>query len=200
MKLILTCLLTAMTVTSSAIEIEPYYDADLPNPAINITKDEQGNFLEVTVNEWHDKVYVQGEYKNYVFHQGYDYSKKQGFIRTYSDDMQLINETYSHQNDGMVVREEMMQAFEIFKSNETVLQLLVTAEQAITIHGGFNYEDPKEDQPCFVGNRCVHVFASTPNVPVLAHAIIKLVDQSVPYPLYDMDAAVLARIKVDQNK
>ena len=81
----------------------------------------------------------------------------------------------------------MLQAFELFKTNPDVLKLLSNVNEPITLHGGFNYEDDNSDMPCYPGNRCVHVFASTPKIAVVAHSIVKLVDNSVPYPAYDTD-------------
>ena len=183
----LTVILILFSTAAVALEFEPYYEADLPNLAVKITKDEQGNFIEVTVNEWHDSVYTKEGHKNYIFQQGYDYSRKEGFIRTYSPERTLINETYSYRYDGMVVREEMLQAFELFKTNADVLKLLSAVNEPITLHGGFNFEDENADMPCYPGNRCVHVFASTPSVAVVAHSIVKLADKTVPYPAYDTD-------------
>lgn len=184
----------------NAQQFEPYYEADLPNPAINITKDKDGNFVEVTVNEWHDSVYTKEGNKNYIYRQGYNYKKKQGFIRTFSTDNKLLVEKYSEKYDGMVVREEMLQAFELFKHDPTISKLLKSTKEPITIHGGFNYEDSEKVAACSPGNRCVHVIASTPTIAVLAHAIVKLVDKSVPYPTYDTDPVTIAAIELKMKK
>jgi hypothetical protein len=53
----------------------------------------------------------------------------------------------------------------------------------LTIHGGFNFQDNKKCKP---GSRCVHVFASTSEVGIMAHSIIRLSDEKVVYPNYDM--------------
>ena len=181
------------------LEFEPYYEADLPNPAIEITRDEQGHWLEVTVNEWHDSVYTKEGHKDYIFQQGYNYAKKAGFIRTYTPDKKLVNEKYAPEYDGIVVREEMLKGFELFKQNPQVMAQLQTSDEPITLHGGFNFEDDNAHEPCFKGNRCVHVFASTPTISVLAHAIVKLSDESVPYPTYDTDEATRAAIEQRRN-
>ena len=181
-------------ISSNAMGVKfaNHFEADLPNPAVNITKDENGNFIEVTVNEWHDSVYTKEGNKNYIFHQGYDYSRKEGFIRTYTSDKKLVNENYSNQIDGMVVREEMMIAFELFKKHPMVKKLLEQHDETITLHGGFNFEDDNANQPCFPGNRCVHVFASSDSKAIVAHSIVKLADQTVPYPAFDTDEAIWA--------
>ena len=165
-------MLVLISTSSLALKIEPYYEADLPNLAIDITRDDTGKFIEVTVNEWHDTIYTKEGTKNYIYRQGYNYQKKKGFIRTYSPEMKLLFEEYSEKNDGMVVREEMLVAFDLFKADSTVAKLLSDTNEPITIHGGFNYEDKKPTEACYPGNRCVHVIASTPSVAVLAHAIV----------------------------
>lgn len=185
-----------LCLNAHAQQIEPYYEADLPNPAIEIIKDEVGNFKEVTVNEWQDSVYTKEGNKDYIYRQGYDYSKKQGFIRTYTLNRELVFEEYSAKYDGMVVREEMYQAFELFQNDSDVAKLLNSAKEPITIHGGFNYEDNQQQGECSPGNRCVHVIASTPTIPVLAHAVVKLSDKTVPYPEYDTDQVTIAAIEL----
>ncbi|MCX7553941.1 hypothetical protein OS175_08620 [Marinicella sp. S1101] len=197
-KLILLTFLVTLPAWSQ--QFEPYFEADLPNPAIAITKDDAGEWLEITVNEWHDSVYTKTGNKHYIFQQGYNYKKKQGFIRTYTPERELVNEKYAAEYDGMVVREEMLEGFEIFKKNPQVKALLKNAEEPITLHGGFNFEDDNKHEPCYKGNRCVHVFASTPTISVLAHAIVKLSDRSVPYPSYDIDEATKAAIEQRRNR
>jgi hypothetical protein len=191
-------LIFSMTVSVGDLKFETIYEQDLPNAAIAITESNDGEFIEVIVNEWQDTAHTQDGIKKYIFQQGYDYSKKQGFIRTYSTDRKLINETYSADYDGMVVREELLQAFEIFKSNHDILKLLMSTDEVIRLHGGFNYADKNKSDYCYKGSRCVHVFASTLNHPVLAHAIVKLTDKSIPYPHFDMEQFKKKNKKVEK--
>lgn len=180
-------LLIILSSAADAITINPYFEADLPNPAVSFTKSKEGTFVEVIVNEWQDTAHTKEGIKKYIFQQGFDYSKHQGFIRTFTPDRILVNETYSAEYDGMVAREELLEAFEIFKSNPEILKILSATDETITLHGGFNYADKQESAACHAGSRCVHVFASIPTNSVLAHAIVKLVDKSVPYPHFDME-------------
>ncbi|VAW39167.1 hypothetical protein MNBD_GAMMA01-1749 [hydrothermal vent metagenome] len=175
-----------------SIEIAALNDADLPNPAISISYDDSKNMVAVIVNEWHDKVDTPNGRKQYKFQQGYDYTKKQGFIRSFNQAGKMLNETYSARYDGMVTREEMLIAFEIFKKQQNVIDKLKKEDGIIILHGGFNYEDKQADQPCYQGNRCVHVFASSKKTAIVSHSVIKLVDASVPYPEYDTDPVIWA--------
>ncbi|MCF6299803.1 MAG: hypothetical protein L3J52_01560 [Proteobacteria bacterium] len=175
-----------------SIEIAPLNDADLPNPAVKISYDDSKKITEVIVNEWHDRVDSPSGRKQLKFQQGYDYTRKEGFIRSYDLSGKLLNETYSASYDGMVTREEMLLAFEIFKTQKNVIDKLKKEEGVIVLHGGFNYEDSQADQPCYQGNRCVHVFASSKTTAIVSHSVIKLTDGSVPYPEYDTDPVVWA--------
>ncbi|VAW44314.1 hypothetical protein MNBD_GAMMA02-1210 [hydrothermal vent metagenome] len=176
-----------VSVSISAQEFVPSFEEDLTNPAVKFTLDKKGGFKEVVVLRWHDSVYTKNGHINYTFEQGFDYPKKQGFIRTYDAENKLINEDYSYKYDGIVAREELLQVFEIFKSNPSVKKILAEIKEPITLHGGFSYADKEESQPCYSGNRCVHVFASIPSNSVAAHAIVKLTDKSVPYPHFDAE-------------
>ncbi len=186
--------------TAAAIEYAEYNEADLPNPAEAIQRDEAGNIVEVTINRWQDRVKTAEGDKLYEYRQGYNYQKKQGFIRTFTLQGDLVHEEYARRIDGMVSREEMLKAFELFKADPFQQTLMAAEEQAIVLHGGFNFEDDEEGEPCFKGNRCVHVFASTPKTTVVAHAIVRLTDNSIPYPTFDTDDVTKAKFKQFHEK
>lgn len=183
--LMLTCLISFNVLSSD--DFNTIYPADLPNKAIAISYDKKGKIKQVTVNSWVDRVKTDNGQAYHKFEQGYNYEKKQGFTTVHDDKGVLINETWDEKIDGMVSREEMFVAFELFKNNPKVQSHFAETQLQITIHGGFNFEDNTE---CKVGNRCVHVFASTPKVAILAHSIIRLTDDNVIYPDYDMDKDV----------
>ena len=178
-------LLISLAVIGShalAIEYAPIYDQDLSNPAIKITQDEQGNWIEITTNQWHDVVYTDEGKKSYVYQQAYNYQKQVGFMRVFTPEMELVSESQNPMGGGMVSREELLAAFEIFKSNPLINEQM---EQEIKLFGGFGYVDKNKQDPCYQGQRCVHVFAHTESKTMVAHAIVKLNDHSVPYPDYD---------------
>lgn len=181
-------------------QFKPCFEADLPNPAIALTRDSTNEIIEVVVNEWKDYVYMKEGSKHLIFQQGYDYSKKQGFIRTFSINKQLINEQYSAEYDGMVAREELLVAFEIFKKTTELQSIFNSANEPITLQGGFNYTDPNINDACYMGNRCVHVFASTSENSILAHAIVRLNDKSIPYPFFDLEIHNQNRQELKNNK
>lgn len=163
------------------------YQADLPNNALEISRDDNGEIQRVTVNRWYDRVKTDDGMAYRKFEQGFDYSKKQGFIYTYDADGKKLNEAWSSEIDGMVTREELMNAFELFKQNDTVRKHFAETELRIIVHGGFNFQD---DTECKAGNRCVHVFASTDKVAIIAHSIVRLTDSKVVYPDFDMDEEI----------
>ncbi len=184
MNKILFCLTFFSTIAISAEDFKVTYPADLPNEAIEISHDENGELLRVTVNRWTDRVKTDEGMAYRTFEQGYDYSKKQGFIYTFDENDNKIGEAWSVDIDGMVTREELMVAFDLFKNNETVKNHFSETDMQIILHGGFNFQDNSE---CNAGNRCVHVFASTDKVAILAHSIVRLSDSTVVYPDFDMD-------------
>ena len=180
--------LSFFSFQSIAVEkFNTVYQADLPNKAIEISYDKKGKIKQVTVNRWNDRVKTKDGQVYYTFEQGYNYQKKQGFTRVLDTKGKLVKETWDNKIDGMVTREEMFVAFDLFKQNKKVQNHFKETQSVITIHGGFNFEDDKQ---CKVGNRCVHVFASTPTVAILAHSIVRLTDANVVYPDYDMDTEV----------
>jgi hypothetical protein len=181
-RLIFLCLICS---SAGAIDFAPIYDQDLSNPAIKITRDEQGNWLEIITNQWHDVVYTDDGKKSYIYQQAYNYQKQTGFLRTFTPDMQPVSETQNPMGGGMISREELLVAFKIFKSNPVVIKLLEQEKEPIKVFGGFGYVDKNKQEPCYQGQRCVHVFAHTESKTMVAHAIVKLNDQSVPYPDYD---------------
>ncbi len=183
MKIIL--LLIGLSNAVCAIEYREFTEQDLPNPAKKITLDEQGNWLELTVNEWKDVIETKEGKKKRVFTQGYNYQKRQGFIRSHSLEGQLLSEVYSADFDGMVTREEMMLAYDLFKNHETAKKILEAQNEPIELQGGFNYADQGEGKPCSKGLRCVHVFASTPTKALILHSVVRLTDKSIPYPEFN---------------
>ncbi|MDJ1140433.1 hypothetical protein [Marinicella marina] len=196
MKYIYILLLTSLTFNPAlALEILPFYESDLPPWAIAIKKNESGEFLEVTTNQWHDKVMTDEGEKRFIYRQGHDYIKRQGFLRTYTHDEQLVNEVYDVENDASVIREEIFIAFELFKMHPEIRKLLIDEGQPIILNGGFNYLDKEPTQPCYFGNRCVHVMASSANTAMVAHAVVRLSDKSIPYPHFDTDKATEQGIK-----
>ncbi len=174
--------------TAQAVEYAPIRNQDLSAPALNVTEDDQGNWLEITASEWRDVVYTDEGQASYVYQMGYNYQKQQGFLRTYTPDMQLVSEVYNAQSGGMVSREELLLAFELFKAHPEINQVLASEQALIHLYGGFGYADQHADGVCYQGNknrRCVHVFAHTDSKSMVAHAIVKLSDRTIPYPDFD---------------
>ncbi len=171
--------------TAHAIEYDKIYEQDLSAPALKITKDEHGNWLEITTNQWHDVVYTDEGEKSFVYQQAYNYQKQTGILRVYTPDMKLVEEVSQVEGGGMASREEIMRSFEIFKKHPEIHQVLAKEDEPIKLFGGFGYIDKQADQACYQGKRCVHVFAHTESKSMVAHAIVKLSDQSVPYPDFD---------------
>ena len=194
-KIILTIVCSISFNSYASNDFNTIYPADLPNEAIDISYDKAGKIKQVTVNSWVDRVKTEKGQVYYKFEQGYNYQKKQGFITVHDDKGVLIEETWDKNIDGMVTREEIFVAFELFKNNPKVQSHFAETQLQITIHGGFNFEDNTQ---CKVGNRCVHVFASTPKVAILAHSIVRLTDNNVIYPNYDMDPDVWVNGKQKQ--
>lgn len=168
-----------------AIEYASINKADLSNPALNITTDDQGQWLEITASEWHDVVFTDEGEKPYLYRIGYNYKMQQGFLRTYTPDMKLVSEVYDKKTGGMVSREELLLAFDIFKADPDIQAVLAKENEPINVFGGFGYADKLPEQACYIGQRCVHVFAHTKSRSMVAHAIVKLNDKSIPYPDFD---------------
>jgi len=171
--------------SAAAIEYKPIFEHDLSNPAIKITQDEQGNWIEITTNQWHDVVYTNEGKQTFVYQQAYNYQKEIGFLRVFTTEMELVSESQNPLGGGMVAREELLAAFEIFKSNPAINEQLKKEKEAIYLFGGFGYLDKNKQDPCYQGQRCLHVFANTQSKALVAHAIVKLNDHSVPYPDVD---------------
>ena len=176
-KLIVLLLLSTHSLAEE--KFNKIFTADVPPSAIEIIYKEDGEFLQVTADSWTDRIKTEKGLRYHKFEQGYNYDKKQGFIKVFDEENNLIQETWDKNIDGGVAKEELLKAFELFKSNEVVKKQLKMADSNITIHGGFNYQDRLE---CQVGNRCVHVFASTNTVAILAHSVVRLADNSIAYP------------------
>ncbi len=172
--------------TSVAIEYVPQREEDLPQPAVNIIY-QDSKIVEVLVDEWKDTVLLDGERRQFSYQQGYNYNKKQGFSRTVNPDGSIYHEKYSVDYSLMVSKEEMMTAFEIFKSHPKVIKILNEETLPISLYGGFSYKDEKIDEPCYKGNRCVHIMASSSANSLVIHSIVKLNDKTVPYPVFDME-------------
>ncbi len=155
------------------------YDVDLPQKALEISYDDKGKIKQVTTNRWTDRVKTDKGRAYRKFEQGYNYHKKQGFNFVYNDKDELIDEVWNENIDGIVSQEELLIAFDLFKKNDLVKSQFAESDEKITIHGGFNFIDSSKCKP---GNRCVHVFASTPKIYILAHSVVRLTDSSVIYP------------------
>ncbi len=160
-------------------------EADWPNKAKKITTNEKGEWLEITINDWQDVVSTADGQKKYRYTQGYDYQKKQGFVRTYGLDGQLVNETYGPEYDGRMTREEMEVAYDLFKKHPDVLKSLAEIKETIHLQGGFNYAEETPNRPCSLGQRCVHVFAHTNTKELVVHAVVRMTDRSIPYPNFN---------------
>ena len=185
MKSKLTILLLTITFTAIGIEYVPTREADISDPALSISKDKDGEWLEITTREWHDVVLTDEGEKSYIYHQGYNYKKQKGFIKTYTTDKKPVNEMYGADTGGMVSKEELMLAFDIFKKHGDIHKILAKETTPIYVFGGFGYADKSPKGACYNGQRCLHVFAHTDTKEMIAHAIIKLNDKTVPYPDYD---------------
>ena len=178
-----------------AIEyVEPKM-GDLPGPAVKIVRDADKNFEDVLMREWSDRVYTDEGTKQYTYQQGYNYKKKEGYIRVLDKQGKVVSEEYSANIDGGVSREETQLAFELFKAHPEIQKRLNNLEEKIYIYGGFNYLDQKSDKACYSGNRCVHIFASTISDPLVAHAVVRLNDRTIPYPNYETDSVVMELLK-----
>lgn len=165
-------------------EIKAFSESDLPRKAKNIVYFESGNIKELVKNSWTDRVKSKDGLLYYSYEQGYNYEKKQGFLKIYDNHGKLIEEKWDKEIDGAICQEEALIAFEIFKKNSTVIRQFDLTDEIIELQTGFNFKD---NDKCKLGNRCVHVFARAGDVSVLAHSIIKLTDSSVPYPEFDME-------------
>jgi hypothetical protein len=178
-------IITLLLITNIGFAKEKFnevFTADVPPKALEIKYKKNGDFLQVTSDSWVDRIKTENGLKYHKFEQGYNYVKKQGFMKVYDESGKLIQETWDKNIDGGVAKEELLTAFELFKENVGVKKQFLKADSNITIHGGFNYQDKLE---CNVGNRCVHVFASTETVAILAHSIVRLADNSVAYPDFE---------------
>ncbi len=169
-----------------AVDFLPHSQADLPSPALHISYDGT-EFEEVLVNEWKDVVMIDGKKRQFLYQQGYNYKKKEGFSRTINSDGSTYHEKYSVDHITMVSLEEMMVAFEIFKNHPDVKKILSKETLPISIYGGFSFNDKKKNEPCYKGTRCVHIMASSENNALLVNSIVKLNDKTVPYPVFDMN-------------
>ncbi len=181
----LTTAILLVAFQAQAIEFDKIYDYDLSAPAIKITKDAQGNWVEITTNQWHDQVQTEEGKKSYIYQQAFNYQLETGFLRTYTPEMELVNEVKNAEGGGMASREEILLSFELFKKHPEINQVLAQEKEPIKLFGGFGYQDSSPDKACYQGKRCVHVFAHTVSKPLIAHAIVKLTDQSIPYPDFD---------------
>jgi len=160
------------------------FQADLPIKATDIIYDESGKIVELVTSTWIDRINTDKGLVYYKYKQGYNYVKKEGFLKTYNDKGKLINENWSKAISGGVAQEEVLIAFELFKKNETVQKQFASTKLDIMLYGGFNFKD---DTECVSENRCVHIFASTLDNVLLAHSIVRLTDAKVIYPAYGMD-------------
>ncbi len=185
MKTTLTMLLLLLAFNCAGIKYMPVEDADLPNSAVEIILNESGEWHELVINDWQDVVSTPKGKHKYRYQQGFNYTKKQGFIRTFEMNGQLVNEQYGVDYDGRMSKEEMLVAYEIFKSHPDIKQQLAHFKVPIMLQGGFNYAVDESDMPCSKGMRCVHVFAHTAIEPLVAHAVIRMTDRSVPYPQFN---------------
>lgn len=184
-----------------AYQFDQVHDADLPNPAVKIVRDKDGHFSDIILRQWFDSVVRNGEKTHYTYQQGYNYEKKQGYIRVLDKNGKVASEEYSIDNNGGTCKEEVLLAFEIFKAHPEIKEQLGGIEEKLLIYGGFNYADQEVEKPCSAESRCVHVFVSTRSVPLVAHAIVKLTDRTIPYPKFAMDSALkdLAIIKAKKH-
>lgn len=163
---------------------EQLYQADLPRKAMDISYYDSGKIKELIISTWNDRIKTETGQTYYKYEQGYSYEKKQGFLKVYDLDGKLIEEKWDKAIDGGISQEEALVAIDLFKKNDAVKRQFSTTEKELVIYTGFNFLDKTE---CSQGNRCVHVFASSPDVSVLAHSIVRLTDLSVPYPEYSME-------------
>jgi hypothetical protein len=172
------------------------YEADLPRKAMHISFFENGSIKEVTVSTWTDRVNTKNGKKYYSYEQGFNYEEKKGFIKVFNESGKLIEEKRDSAIDGGVSQEELLVAFKLFKANEVVKQHFASTNLELIVFGGFNYSD---DKACILGSRCVHVLAATKEHMVLAHAIVRLTDQKVVYPNFDMTASSLSEERISKS-
>lgn len=187
-SVIRTILIVGLFILSSvaqAVTFGTIAEADWPNKAKKIINDQKGNWLEITINDWHDVVSTAEGPKKYRYTQGYNYQKKEGFVRTYDLNGQLVNETYGPEYDGRMTKEEMEVAYTLFKKHPEVLKSLAGIKETIHLQGGFNYAEDEPNRPCSLGQRCVHVFAHTDTKELVVHAVVRLTDRSIPYPNFN---------------
>ncbi|HFC30460.1 MAG TPA: hypothetical protein ENJ44_05400 [Oceanospirillales bacterium] len=172
------------TISLAETKIETTYLADLPPKGQDISYNKDGHIVRITTSTWVDRVKTKDGLKYHKFEQGFDYKLKQGFIKVYDENGKLINEKWNKDISGGVAQEELLNAFALFKKHKTIQTHFKETDKKISIYGGFNFSDNKQ---CKLGNRCVHVMASTVDNPMLAHAIVRLIDSKVVYPDFDMD-------------
>ncbi len=186
-------LFAMMGSTQSAVS-EPTFStphqADLPKQAMEVTVNKQGLFEFVLVSSWTDRIKVEGEQVYRKYTQGYDYKKKQGFYRVHTLDGKLVDERYDVNISPGVAREEVLKAFDIVTADQQTQKSLNDVNAVIQLYGGFNFQDetsksaiqkPDHSEPivCGLGNRCVHVLASTLKDPNVGHAVIRLNDMKI---------------------
>ncbi len=182
--IIILALLVNLQISLAQSKFEPTYSYDLPPKGENIVYDKQGGIQTITTSTWVDRVKTKNGLHYHKFVQGFDYQKKQGFIRIYDDKGKLLQENWNKNIQGGVAQEELLKAFELVKNNPIVKKHFKQTKDKISLYGGFNFIDNSQ---CQLGNRCVHVMANTVNNPMVAHAIVRLTDAKVVYPDYDMD-------------
>ncbi len=195
-NIIFIIVLLLSTNASSVNKFREAFQADLPRKAVKISYLEDGSINEVIVSSWNDRVKTKTGQAYRKFEQGFSYVKKQGYIKSYDDKGKVLNVKWDKSIDGGVSQEEVLKAFDLFKNNTIVKQRFAATELEINIYGGFNFSDETACQP---GNRCVHVFASTTQVPVLAHAIVRLTDARVIYPEFDVYGTNSPDVKQKEN-
>ena len=180
MKIILLTLFIIITIAAHAEnEFQPLYQADLPRKATKISYDQSGKIIELVTSEWNDRVKTDKGLIYYSYNQGFNYKRKQGFLKVYNSEGKLIHEKWDKSIDGGVSAEEVLTAFDLVKNNEFIKKRFASTDESIMLYGGFNFRDEKECKP---GNRCVRVFATTLNRTVLSHSIVRLTDSKVVYP------------------
>ncbi len=185
LTILILVMLLGFSTNAKEIKIRPFNEADLPQKALSISYKKNGQIKELVMSQWVDRIKTKDGMVYRKYQQGYSYNKKKGFLKVFNLEGKLLNKKWSKKIDGGITKEELLIAYDLFKKNKDVHEHMQKTNLAITLHGGFNYEDDKKCKP---GNRCVHIFAATAENAILAHSIIRLSDAKVVYPEYDMES------------
>lgn len=174
--------LANLVAAPSTSDLDEFRLQDLPNAAVRVEREADGSYREVVIRQWVDRIKnPKGKDHYRRIEIGFDYIQGQAFRRSANLDGSDLQTVHGNNFVAGTTREEVLDAFELFSAHPDVAPLL--KRDSVTLHGGFEFED--DPKVCPRANRCVHVFASTPDIAVLAQGIVRLRQRDVPYPHFD---------------